>query len=88
MNFVKQTDGDHEDIDFIEEIVIGYQQDLDLQEKIYTMIENALDNNSNLTPEDKDEILNKVETHQDDFVKLLTYAGFLLESIKSTKTDL
>ena len=52
------------------------------------MIENALDNNNILNPEDKDEILTKVETHQDNFVKVVTYAGFLLESIKSTKTDL
>ena len=52
------------------------------------MIENALDHNNILNPEHKDEILTKVETHQDNFVKVLTYAGFLLESIKSTKTDL
>ena len=84
LNFVKQSDGNHDDINFIEEAVTGYQQDLDLQEKIYTAIENALDHNNILNSEDKDEILTKVETHQDNFVKVLTYAGFLLESVKST----
>ena len=48
------------------------------------MIENALDHNNILNSEEKDEILTKVETHQDNFVKVLTYAGFLLESVKST----
>ena len=43
------------------------------------MVENALDENNNLKQDDKEEILTKVETHQENFVKALTYASFLLE---------
>ena len=78
LSFVQENDDD-QDIDFIEEIVKGYQQDLDLQEQIYTIVKNAFDVKDDLSPEDRTEILADVEAHQDNFVKVLTYAGFLLE---------
>ena len=43
------------------------------------MVENALDENNNLKQDEKEEILTKVETYQENFVKALTYASFLLE---------
>ena len=78
LSFVKENDEDL-DINFIEEIITGYEQDLDLQEQIFTIVKNAFDDKNDLGPEDKEEILAGVEAHQDNFVKVLTYASFLLE---------
>ena len=78
LNFFKENN-EYLDINFIEEIVTGYKQDLDLQEQIYTIVKNAFDDKNDLSTEEKEEILAGVEAHQDNFVKVLTYASFLLE---------
>lgn len=82
-----ETD-DGEDFNFIDEIVSGHMKDLDQQEKIHNLVENALEDKNNLNSEYKEDIIGKVETCHDNFIKVLTYAGFLLEQIKSTKSDL
>ena len=53
---VTENDKDQE-IDFIEEIVTDYQQDVDLQELIYTIVKSALDDKKSFGPDDKEEIL-------------------------------
>ena len=49
---------------------------------------NALDDQSNLNQEQKEQICTKVKTIQDNFIKLLSYSGFLFESIKTTTMNL
>ena len=78
LDCIKEHDED-QDIDFIEEIVKGYQEDLDLEDQIYTIVRNALEDKNNLGPDDKEDILASVEAHQDKFVKVMTYTSLLLE---------
>ena len=54
-------------------------KDLEQQDKIHCIVENVFDETGSLNSEDKEGVLLKLETHHDNFVKVLTYAGFLLE---------
>ena len=63
-------------------------KDLEEQDKIHCIVENVFDDTGSLNSQDREGVLSKLETHHDNFVKLLTYAGFLLEQIKTKKTDL
>ena len=78
LNFDIENDEDHE-INFIEEMIEDYHQDLGLQDKIHNIVKNGLDDKINLGPEDKEEIIDGVESLQDNFAKVLTYASFFLE---------
>ena len=42
-------------------------------------MKNGLDDKKNLGQEDKEEIIDGVESLQDNFAKVLTYASFFLE---------
>ena len=63
-------------------------KDLEEQDKIHSIVENVFDETGSLNSEDKEGVLLKLETHHDNFVKVLTYTGFLLEQIKTKKSDL
>ena len=41
-----------------------------------------------MNPDDKEDILIGLNIQHDNFMKVLTYAGFLLETIKDTKSSL
>ena len=78
LDCIKEHDED-QDIDFIEEIVKGYREDLDLEDQIYTIVRNALEDKNNLSSDDKEDILTSVEAHQDRFDKVMSYTSLLLE---------
>ena len=78
LDFDTENDEDHE-INFIEEMIADYHQDLGLQDKLHIIVKNGLDDKKDLSPEDKEEILDGVESLQNNFVKVLNYASFFLE---------
>ena len=42
----------------------------------------------NLEHDDKEQILNSLINQHDNFMKVLTYCGFLLETVRETKSNL
>ena len=64
---------------YIEDVVQGYLKEHKEQENIHDIVERALEQRKNLNLEEKDGILLEVDTQNENYAKVLTYIGFLLD---------
>ena len=78
---------EEDDFRFIEEVVTGLVNDKYKTQSLHEMLEKALDKSS-LSTEDKEGFLLELDTQQDNYNKVLNYAGHLIDSIKKTKNTL
>ena len=55
---------------------------------MHDIVERLFEHQINLEPDEKDEVLGSLTNQHDNFMKVLTYCSFLLETVKETKTNL
>ena len=55
---------------------------------MHDIVERLFEQQMTLEPDEKEEVLTSLTNQHDNFMKVLTYCGFLLETVKETKTNL
>ena len=86
--YLEEIAEEEDDCRFIEEVVSGLVKDQHDQESIHDAVDKVLKAKASLSSEDKESILLEVGTQQENYSKVLTYIGYLLDNIKKTKNNL
>ena len=76
---IASSTDDEEDVKFIEEIVASYQKNEQEDERVQSVICEALRSRPGGSEEDTEDIMLGLRVQHDNYQKILTYAEFLIE---------